>query len=93
MTPIKSPRASSHSFVRNGAGSAFARSHHPELVFETDERVDATGFVARRSFAYRVGRFPFRIIWALLTLRPLRALRRTGVGLKDVARGGRDLGL
>ena len=31
-------------------------------------------FVARRPFAYRVARFPLRILWAVLTLRPLRAL-------------------
>jgi len=61
-------------FIRNGAGSALAQVRHPELVYETDEKVDARRFVARRPFAYRMVRFPLRVIWALLTLRPLRAL-------------------
>lgn len=61
-------------FLRNGAGSARAQREHPDLVFETDESLESHDFQARRSFAYRVLRFPLRVLWALLTLRPLRAL-------------------
>ena len=33
--------------------------------------------MARRRFAYRVLRFPLRVLWAGLTLRPLRLLAQT----------------
>jgi GT2 family glycosyltransferase len=77
----RSLRSLARTFRRNGAGSAYAQMHHPELVYETDEALDSVGFVARRSYAYRVARFPLRIAWALLTLRPIRAFAYSNYAL------------
>ncbi len=52
-------------FFRNGFGSAYARKFQPDSVFETHERLDAEGFRPRTPFAYRVARFPFRLLKAL----------------------------
>lgn len=59
--------------MRNGAGSAYAQHAHPELVVETHEGLGTHDFVPRRSFAYRLARFPVRVLWAALSLRPIRA--------------------
>jgi glycosyltransferase involved in cell wall biosynthesis len=61
-------------FVRNGAGSARAQRLDPGAALETDERLEAKGFVAHRPFLYRAVRLPLRVLWAALTLQPLRAL-------------------
>lgn len=52
-------------FFRNGYGSAYARKFHPESVYETHETLDARGFQPRTSLAYRMARFPLRLLRAL----------------------------
>ena len=59
-------RALLRMFFRNGFGSAYARKFHPDSVYETHERLDATSFRPRRSFFFRLVRFPFRLMTALL---------------------------
>ncbi len=53
-------------FFRNGFGSAYARKFCPDSVYETHEQLDASRFVPRRSFLYRLVRFPFRLLKALI---------------------------
>lgn len=59
-------------FFRNGYGSAYARKFQPAAVYETHERLDADSFRSRRSFAYRLARFPLRLAKALAQGRFLR---------------------
>lgn len=59
-------------FYRNGFGSAYARKFHPESVYETHEAVDSGAFVERTSLAYRLARFPVRLIASLLRGRLMR---------------------
>ncbi|MCX5768761.1 MAG: glycosyltransferase [Candidatus Hydrogenedentes bacterium] len=59
-------------FFRNGYGSAYARKFQPGAVYETHEALDARSFKPRRSFAYRLGRFPLRLAKALVQGRFLR---------------------
>jgi GT2 family glycosyltransferase len=73
-------------FYRNGRGSAYARRHHPESVFETRERVDADGFQPRTSLPYRAVRFVGRLASALATGREMR-LAAYGVYAIGYARG------
>lgn len=61
-------------FYRNGSGSAYAQVFHPELVYDTDERLERREALAHQPFAWRLVRFPFRLVWAVVSLRPLRAL-------------------
>jgi hypothetical protein len=53
-------------FFRNGLGSAYCQKHQPELVFDTDERIEMSSFQPRISFVQRLFRFPGRIIKAAL---------------------------
>ena len=53
-------------FFRNGIGSAYALKFQPESVYETHESLHEAGFQARTSLLYRILRFPFRLIKALL---------------------------
>lgn len=57
-------------FFRNGAGSAFAQRFRPDLVYETSEKL--TSHTPKRPFAYRLLRFPLRLLWALVTLKLIR---------------------
>lgn len=59
-------------FFRNGFGSAYARKYRPETVYETHESLADADFRPRRSFAYRVARFPARLVWAFLRFQELR---------------------
>ncbi len=52
-------------FFRNGFGSAYARKFQPESVYETHESVGIEGFQPRRTFLYRLARFPLRLAIAL----------------------------
>lgn len=52
-------------FFRNGFGSSYTRKYHPECVIETHEDVDDGTFRERRSFPYRIARFPVRLVNAL----------------------------
>ncbi len=59
-------------FYRNGKGSAYALVHDPENVYDTADKATMEGFVARSSFAWRVLRFPLRLLRAMATLRGIR---------------------
>lgn len=59
-------------FFRNGFGSAYAHKFQPDSVYETHETLDVASFRPQTSLAYRVGRFPFRLLRALLTGNLLR---------------------
>lgn len=59
-------------FFRNGFGSAYARKFQPDSVYETHESLDSTRFRPRTSLAYRVVRFPFRLLRAAVTFQFMR---------------------
>lgn len=59
-------RALLRTFFRNGFGSAYARKFNPDSVYETHEHLYARSFRPRRSFLFRIVRFPFRLIGSLL---------------------------
>ncbi len=53
-------------FFRNGFGSAYSHKFRPDSVYETHEELDESTFRPRTTFAYRVARFPFRLLAALI---------------------------
>lgn len=53
-------------FFRNGFGSAYARKFQPGAVYETHEELDASAFQPRTRFVFRVVRFPFRLLKAVI---------------------------
>lgn len=59
-------------YFRNGYGSAYAMKFQPDSVLDTYERVSAENFEERRSWMYRVARFPFRLLLALVSLQFIR---------------------
>jgi GT2 family glycosyltransferase len=59
-------------FFRNGFGSAYAYKFQPDSVYETHEQLHDTTFQARTTLAYRLGRFPLRLLKAAATLRFMR---------------------
>lgn len=59
-------------FFRNGYGSAYLFSVHPELNYDTDESLDSKTFVAKRPFLYRLLRYPVRLLQSLVTFQWLR---------------------
>ncbi len=59
-------------FFRNGFGSAYARKFRPDSVYETHEALDVSGFRPQTTLAYRVVRFPFRLLKALAEGKPMR---------------------
>lgn len=59
-------------FFRNGYGSAYLFSVHPELNYDTDEATKSERFVPKRPFWYRVLRFPLRLLHSLATFQWLR---------------------
>lgn len=61
-------------FFRNGYGSAYLQAVHPELSYDTDESLHNGQFVPKRSFLYRLFRFPLRLMKSLLTLQWIRFL-------------------
>lgn len=54
-------------FFRNGYGSAYSQRFQPDSVFETHESLHEAGFQPRTTLAYRVVRYPFRLVKAALT--------------------------
>ena len=56
-------------FYRNGIQAAFTNRHYPEWVIETPSRHGP--FRTRLSFAFRICRFPLRLLLAIITLRPI----------------------
>jgi len=59
-------------FFRNGYGSAYAYKFQPDCVFETHESLHAAGFQPRTTLAYRLARYPLRLLRALLRLELMR---------------------
>lgn len=59
-------------FFRNGYGSAYLFSVHPELNYDTDESLESKTFVAKRPFLYRLLRYPVRLLQSLVTFQWLR---------------------
>jgi len=68
-------------FFRNGMGSAYAQIVHPELVYETWEKLDMQKFVEKRPFLYRLFRFPLRLIHSIATFKIFRFLSYVSYGL------------
>lgn len=52
-------------FFRNGKGSAYAQRFQPETVYETHESLHEGDFRPRTTLAYRIARYPFRLLRAL----------------------------
>jgi GT2 family glycosyltransferase len=65
-------RALLRTFFRNGYGSAYAQRFAPDSVYETHESLDAASFRPRTRLAFRVARFPMRLLRALATGQWLR---------------------
>ena len=61
-------------FFRNGYGSAYMQWVHPELNYDTHEELNLGDFVPKRSFFFRLFRFPFRLLQSLLTFQWIRFL-------------------
>lgn len=61
-------------FFRNGYGSAYLQVFHPELSYDTGESLEAHNFVAKRSFFFRLLRYPFRLLRAFFTFQWIRLL-------------------
>ena len=59
-------------FFRNGYGSAYAQKYQPESVYDTHETLDSSSFQPRRSLAYRVVRFPLRLLKAAARAQHMR---------------------
>jgi len=64
-------------FFRNGYGSAYLQVFYPEIAYDTDEAVASEKFVPKRSFGYRLLRFPMRLLKSLVTLQWIRFLGYT----------------
>ena len=61
-------------FLRNGYGAAYVQVFHPEINYDTDERLHSRAFTPKRSLFYRILRYPIRLIQSLLTFQWLRFL-------------------
>lgn len=61
-------------FLRNGFGSAYLELFHPEINYDTDEVLDSRHFVAKRSFFFRILRYPLRLTKSLFSFQFLRFL-------------------
>lgn len=59
-------------FFRNGFGSAYAQKFQPDSVYETHEELSDQTFQARTTLAFRILRYPLRLLRALLTGNILR---------------------
>lgn len=92
-------------FFRNGCGSAYLQMRYPQISYDTDEVLESARFVPKRSFLYRILRFPVRLLRSLILFQWLRLLGYLvysvgyGVGLgrfawsrvRGGAREGKDL--
>lgn len=67
-------------FFRNGYGSAYSQRFQPDSVYETHEKLHEGDFTARTTLAYRVIRFPLRLIRALVTGQFMRLAAYTSYG-------------
>jgi len=59
-------------FFRNGYGSAYAQKFQPETVYETHETLHSDSFKEKRSFGYRIARYPVRLLKACVTFQWMR---------------------
>lgn len=59
-------------FFRNGFGSAYAQKFQPDSVYETHEELSDQSFQPRTTLAYRVLRFPVRLVRAVFSGQFLR---------------------
>ena len=59
-------------FFRNGYGSAYTYKYRRDCVYETHEALHDTSFKPRTSLAYRIGRYPLRLLKALLSWKTMR---------------------
>jgi GT2 family glycosyltransferase len=59
-------------FSRNGYGSAYSQKYEPGSVYETHEQLDSASYQPRTSLAFRVVRFPLRLVRALAAGNELR---------------------
>lgn len=59
-------------FFRNGYGSAYAQKFRPDSVIETHESLHEAGFRPKRSFVFRLARFPVRLLKAAMQGRFIR---------------------
>ena len=68
-------------FFRNGMGSAYISRFHPELVYETHEKLESSDFKSKTSLGFRCLRFPFRLLGAFFSLKFLRFFGYLAYGL------------
>lgn len=61
-------------FFRNGYGSAYAQKFRPDSVIETHESLHEAGFQPKRPLAFRLARFPVRMLKALAQGRFIRVV-------------------
>ncbi len=61
-------------FYRNGYGSSYIQTFHPEINYDTDEATDSSQFVPKHSLAFRVVRFLMRLLKSLVRLQWIRLL-------------------
>ncbi len=61
-------------FFRNGYGSSYIQIFHPEINYDTDEALESKNFVPKRSFGYRILRFPVRLLQSLCAFQGIRFL-------------------
>jgi len=59
-------------FFRNGYGAAYIQKFHPEINYDTDEKIELSGFIAKRPLWYRALRYPVRLIQSLVKLEWIR---------------------
>lgn len=59
-------------FFRNGFGSAYAQKFQPDSVYETHEELSDQSFQPRTTLAFRVLRFPMRLVRAVFSGQFLR---------------------
>lgn len=68
-------------FFRNGMSSAYCLKFRPEVIVETDESLESRDFKPKRSFSFRLIRFPLRLIKAVFTLKLFRFLGYLAYGI------------
>ncbi len=69
------------SFFWKGYHSGAASRRHPELAYETSERLHIQGFTPRKSLAFRIVRFPLRVALALASGKFVRAAAYAAYGI------------
>lgn len=74
-------RALLRTFFRNGFGSAYAQRFAANSVYETHESLSDASFQPRTTLAYRIARFPVRLVRAALTGQLLRAVAYSAYAL------------